>query len=86
MRSSTDLDPLSAAMAPPPGETSEQRAGRLRKEAEAKRVSDAIDEELKAERAALKKKRKAIKILLLGQAESGASELRSLPLNTSSLP
>lgn len=40
-------------------------------------MSDAIDEGLRAERAALKKRTKPVKILLLGQAESGAC-LRSM--------
>ncbi|KAF8602136.1 guanine nucleotide binding protein, alpha subunit [Ceratobasidium sp. AG-I] len=67
-------DPLTAAMAPPPNETPDQRALRLREEAEAKRVSDAIDEELRDARAR-EKKRKAseVRVLLLGQSESGKS-------------
>lgn len=67
-------DPLAAAIAPPADETVEERAARERREAEAKRVSDGIDENLRAERAAAKKKRKPVKVLLLGQSESG--ELR----------
>lgn len=64
-------DPLARALVPPPGETSEERERRLHGEAEAQRVSDQIDEALRQERAALKKK-KVMKMLLLGQAESGA--------------
>lgn len=63
-------DPLTLALAPPSNETSEEREVRLKKEAEAQRVSDLIDENLRAERAALKK-RKIMKMLLLGQSESG---------------
>jgi pyridoxine/pyridoxamine 5'-phosphate oxidase len=65
------IDPLTLACAPPADETPEQREARLHQEAEAKRVSDAIDDELKAERAELKKKKRIVKVLLLGQAESG---------------
>lgn len=62
-------DPLTAAMAPPANETPDQRAVRLREEAEAKRVSDAIDEELRDARAR-EKKRKAneVRVLLLGES------------------
>lgn len=63
-------DPLTLALAPPPNETAQEREVRLLKEAEAKRVSDAIDDALKAEKVALKK-RKIMKMLLLGQSESG---------------
>jgi guanine nucleotide-binding protein alpha-1 subunit len=63
-------DPLTRAMAPPPGETPEERDARLAAEAEARRVSNEIDEALNKERAALKR-RKVMKMLLLGQSESG---------------
>ena len=69
---STDEDPLSRLLAPPANETPEERDVRLRLEAEARQISDRIDEQLKAERAALKKN-KPVKVLLLGQSESGAS-------------
>ncbi|KAL6302560.1 G-protein alpha subunit [Sparassis latifolia] len=62
-------DPLTLAIAPPPNETVEERERRLRDEEEARKVSDRIDEQIKAERAALKKKR-PVKVLLLGQSES----------------
>lgn len=65
------IDPLTLACAPPADETPEEREVRLYQEAEAKRVSDAIDDELKAERAELRKKKRIVKVLLLGQAESG---------------
>ncbi|KAJ2968776.1 hypothetical protein NUW54_g13120 [Trametes sanguinea] len=42
----TEGDPLAWVMAPPPNETEEQRQARIAAEAEAKRISDAIDEEL----------------------------------------
>lgn len=67
-----DDDPLTLALAPPPNETEAQREARLKAETEARRVSDRIDEQLKAERAALRRK-KPVKVLLLGQSESGKS-------------
>ncbi len=75
LRASTDPlaeDPFAKVLAPPPGESPDERAARLRKEAEAKRVNDEIDERLKQERAAWKKQ-KRFKLLLLGQSESGMS-------------
>ncbi|GJE98811.1 G-alpha-domain-containing protein [Phanerochaete sordida] len=65
-------DPLTRALAPPPDETPEAKEVRLRAEDEARRVSEQIDEALNKERAALKKK-KVMKMLLLGQSESGKS-------------
>lgn len=72
MGRTADEDPLAIAIAPPPGETEAQKQQRLHEEAEARRISDEIDQQLKEERAALKKKKKPIKVLLLGQSESGA--------------
>ena len=66
-------DPLSVFLIRPKNETAEQRALRERKESEARRVSERIDEELRAEKAALKKQRGLVKVLLLGQSESGKS-------------
>jgi hypothetical protein len=61
-----DQDPLTLALAPPANETYEQRLIREAAEAEAKRVSDEIDERIRRERDREKKK-KPIKLLLLGQ-------------------
>ncbi|KAL7283882.1 hypothetical protein ACG7TL_001153 [Trametes sanguinea] len=73
-RLSTDPDdPLTAAIAPPPNETPEERERRLRQEEEAKRISDEIDERLKLDRAAWKRHKSTFKLLLLGQSESGKS-------------
>ncbi|KAJ3476224.1 hypothetical protein NLI96_g11307 [Meripilus lineatus] len=66
-------DPLAIFTRPPANETPEARSIRLQQEAEAQRVSDAIDESLRAERAAMRRQRSAIKMLLLGQSESGKS-------------
>lgn len=68
-----DDDPLSLAIAPPPDETPEARMDRERLEQHARRISNEIDDQLKTEKAELKKKKKTlIKVLLLGQSESGA--------------
>ncbi|KDR78260.1 hypothetical protein GALMADRAFT_209667 [Galerina marginata CBS 339.88] len=70
-RSLDDLDPLTLAIAPPPDETYEQRLVREAAEAEAKRISDEIDEQIRKEREADRRKKKPVKLLLLGQSESG---------------
>ncbi|PCH43186.1 G-protein alpha subunit [Wolfiporia cocos MD-104 SS10] len=72
MPRSLDEDPLTLAIAPPPDETPEAKEARLKAEAEARKVSERIDEQIRAEKAAMKKKR-PIKVLLLGQSESGKS-------------
>ncbi|KAF8629170.1 hypothetical protein AX17_005755 [Amanita inopinata Kibby_2008] len=68
-----DEDPLTKAIAPSPDETPEQRDARLREEKEAQLRSDAIDEEINRQRIAEKKGPKCVRLLLLGQSESGKS-------------
>ena len=68
-----DFDPFAVFIQPPPNETPAERAARELREAEEKRVSDRIDEQLKLEKAAFKKQKSIVKVLLLGQSESGAS-------------
>ncbi|KAJ7015783.1 guanine nucleotide-binding protein alpha-4 subunit, partial [Mycena alexandri] len=68
----TSDDPLDAVLRPPPDETAEQAAVREARETEARRVSAAIDADIKAERQARRKKR-IVRLLLLGQSESGKS-------------
>ncbi|KAG8880916.1 hypothetical protein FRB98_004676 [Tulasnella sp. 332] len=67
-------DPLSLLIQPPTNETASERQRRLEEEAKAKQRSDEIDNQLKQE---LKKKKaqdkREIKVLLLGQSESGKS-------------
>lgn len=58
-------DPLAHVTAPPPDETEEQRQVRLMEEAEAQRVSDAIDYDIQQEKAA-NFRGDIIKVLLLG--------------------
>jgi len=64
-------DPLSILLAPPPDETPEQRKAREAEEEAARKVSLRIDEELKADKAVVKKKKNGVKVLVLGQSESG---------------
>jgi len=67
----TEPDPFAIFHTPPANETPGERAARIEREAEAKRISDQIDEQLKAERLALKKQKYVVRVLLLGQSESG---------------
>jgi len=52
-------------------ESPQERTLREQEEARAKAVSDAIDEQIKHDKVAFRRYQKAIKILLLGQSESG---------------
>ncbi|KAG9006351.1 hypothetical protein FRB94_000815 [Tulasnella sp. JGI-2019a] len=65
-------DPLWLAIKPAANETPEQAAIRIKRETEAKVISDKIDETIRAEKESLKKK-KIVRLLLLGQSESGKS-------------
>ncbi|KAJ7124991.1 guanine nucleotide-binding protein alpha-4 subunit [Mycena epipterygia] len=67
-----DIDPLTLALAPPPGESPQDREARIQRERDAKKRSDLIDQELSRQRTA-DKKNLPVKILLLGQSESGKS-------------
>lgn len=67
-----NVDPLAQITAPPVNETPDQRLVREHEEANARKISEQIDEALKAEREEGKAKRKnRLKVLLLGQSESG---------------
>jgi hypothetical protein len=66
-------DPFEAVLLPPANETQEQREQRLNAEYAAKLVSDNIDQMIANERNAKKKAKAEIKVLLLGQSESGKS-------------
>ncbi|KAF9226022.1 G-alpha-domain-containing protein [Gyrodon lividus] len=66
-------DPLAVVTAPPPNEMPQEKAAREEREAEARQISDQIDEEIRAHRATLKEQERIVKILLLGQSESGKS-------------
>ncbi|KAH9926690.1 guanine nucleotide binding protein, alpha subunit [Fomitopsis serialis] len=62
------VDKISGIMTPRTHESDEDRRARLSAEEEAKRLSDMIDEELRAQERAEKKGPKPIKILLLGKS------------------
>ncbi|KAF8201389.1 guanine nucleotide binding protein, alpha subunit [Pholiota molesta] len=68
----TSDDPLDEVLRPPSDETPEARELREQREAEARRISQAIDASIKAERQA-RRKRRIVRLLLLGQSESGKS-------------
>ena len=68
-RSSTD-DPLARVFAPPPDESQFDRENRIRAELEAKKRSDAIDEEINKQRLS-RRNPKPVKILLLGASTNG---------------
>uniref|UniRef100_A0A0W0EUY4 G-alpha-domain-containing protein n=1 Tax=Moniliophthora roreri TaxID=221103 RepID=A0A0W0EUY4_MONRR len=70
---SEDWDPLAKAISPPPDETLAEKEARVKTEQEAKRVSDAIDDDLDRQRNAEKRGPKPVRVLLLGQSESGKS-------------
>ncbi|CAG7848096.1 SubName: Full=Related to guanine nucleotide-binding protein alpha-4 subunit {ECO:0000313/EMBL:CCA75894.1} [Serendipita indica DSM 11827] len=72
-RPRAESDPLSKWLQPNGVETPQEREARLHQEAQAKKISDAIDEQLRREKAELSKKKKEVRILLLGQSESGKS-------------
>ena len=71
MPSTSSPNPFIHGPLPREDESPEEKALREQEEARAKAVSDAIDEQIKQDRAAFRKYQKAIKILLLGQSESG---------------
>ncbi|KAG6853072.1 hypothetical protein C0991_007064 [Blastosporella zonata] len=76
-----DVDPLAKVLEPPPDETPMERDARLSAAAKAKQISEEIDEELEREKTAESKGVKALKMLLLGQSESGKSTtLKNLQL------
>lgn len=76
------MDPISLALAPPPNESLAQRKLREAEEEQARRISLKIDEQIKVERAALKKNKDCVKVLVLGQSESGTCPPISFYLST----
>ncbi|KAH7925987.1 G-alpha-domain-containing protein [Leucogyrophana mollusca] len=68
-------DAWSLIFRPPPDETAEERMARIQRQQEAQRISREIDESLQESKKLFDKKKKAIKVLLLGQAESGKSTM-----------
>jgi hypothetical protein len=68
-----EYDPLAEAIKPPQNESETQREARLKEEAEATRISKEIDARIAEENRIHEWRKRALKILLLGQAESGKS-------------
>jgi len=66
-------NPFIHGFLPRKDESLQERTLREQEEARAKAVSDAIDEQIKQDKAVFKRYQKAVKILLLGQSESGQS-------------
>lgn len=66
-------DPLTLALRPPPQETDAERRARLQREANAKRISEKIDEELRQEREKLKKRKSDVKVCLFLHVLRGVS-------------
>ena len=63
------------------------KIARLKRELDAQQVSDSINEDIKQERAIeMKRKNLIVKVLLLGQAESGQHSLIWCGLTLKSLP
>ncbi|KAJ6454349.1 guanine nucleotide binding protein, alpha subunit [Mycena sanguinolenta] len=71
--SSVETDPISLVLAPPKNESLQERQARIAMEKAEKLVSDEIDAQLHKERQQAKRLPKPVKILLLGQSESGKS-------------
>ncbi|KAJ7721957.1 guanine nucleotide binding protein, alpha subunit [Mycena maculata] len=67
-RRSVDDDPFTMALAPPEGETDEQRDVRLLLEKEAREISNSIDEQLSREKKENQKGPRPVKVLLLGKS------------------
>ncbi|KAF7358532.1 hypothetical protein MVEN_00904100 [Mycena venus] len=83
VRSSSLDDPFAVHMAPPEGETPDQRAVRIAAAQNAEKTSRQIDEALLQSKKMLDKKKSDVKILLLGQSESGkVSDILNIPMGS----
>ncbi|KAJ7155205.1 guanine nucleotide binding protein, alpha subunit [Mycena filopes] len=71
--SKDEVDPIAAALAPPRNESPHEREERTLRDRAAKQVSDEIDAQITKEKQQAKRLPKPVKILLLGQSESGKS-------------
>lgn len=70
--SQSSVDPLSVNLQPPPNETEVEKAARLEAAREAVRVSRSIDAGLVESKRAMERKKRAVKILLLGSWPAAA--------------
>lgn len=69
-----EQDPLATWTLPPTNESPAEYLARQKAEVEAKKRSELIDEGIRLDKAVLRKERKAlVKVLLVGQSESGKS-------------
>lgn len=66
-------NPFIHGLLPLDNESPQEKVLREQEEAAAKAVSEAIDEQIKQDKVVFRRYQKAIKILLLGQSESGWS-------------
>jgi hypothetical protein len=72
-------DPLTLAMLPPPNETPEQRFAREQAEVQAKKISDEIDEQIRREKENERRKKRPVKLLLLGMCQPPSLSLHPPP-------
>ncbi|EPQ53454.1 G-alpha-domain-containing protein [Gloeophyllum trabeum ATCC 11539] len=82
VRVSMSDDPFSALLAPPPDEMPAERAARLREEENAKRISDAIDEEISRQRAEQRRER-CVKRLTMSGCTGKSTTLKNFQLMNS---
>ncbi|KAK6974516.1 guanine nucleotide binding protein, alpha subunit [Favolaschia claudopus] len=75
MFSLDEADPISQALSPPQNESEQDKQKRDLRERAAKLASDEIDARLNKERLQIRRTPKPVKILLLGQSESGKSTM-----------
>jgi hypothetical protein len=68
-------DSWSAIFKPPQNESHDEKQARIAQQQEAARISREIDDAIEKSRKQLEKRKKAVKVLLLGQAESGKSTM-----------
>lgn len=73
MRPRSLSDPFESKLRPPDNESPIERTARLERENIAKKVSDDIDEQIRLDRAEQRRQKDSVKVLLLGQSESGKS-------------
>jgi hypothetical protein len=71
------VDPIHDLMQPPADETPSQKTARKKSELDAQHLNDAIEKQINQVHANSGKDRKVLKVLLLGQSESGESEYSS---------
>jgi hypothetical protein len=71
------VDPIYDLMQPPADETLSQKTARKKRELDAQHLIDSINKQVNQDYANSAKDRNVVKVLLLGQSESGESEYSS---------